>query len=156
MVDIKSVSENALSIAHMCAMANTAIRGIGANGQVINILRLSLWNLPCDDKGVAGSGGNGDKLILCRINLLLRQIPVELDQEVRVTSKVVGTCDCSKSEALLVHAVSESPQGCWTQLRKVALHHICQEKSRSRLCLLESCSVGGFGVVDCCHGGAAW
>ena len=78
---------------------------------------------------MAGAGGNGDKLILSRINLLLlRQVPVEPHQEVRVSSKIVGTYDCSKGEALLVHAVSKSPQGCWTQLREVALHHIGQEK----------------------------
>ena len=62
-----------------------AILGIGANGQVLNVFRFSFWNLSRDNKGVACTGGNGDNLILSRINLLLLcKVPVELHQEVRV------------------------------------------------------------------------
>ena len=70
-VDIKSSSEDALGIADVSTMADTAKPCIGAWCEVLNILRFSLWNLPCDDKGVAGTGSNGDHLILLGINPLL-------------------------------------------------------------------------------------
>ena len=124
-IDIKPCPEDALCFADMSTMTNATILGIGACGQVLDVLRLSLWNLPRDDKGVAGTGGNGDNLVLCRINLpFLREVPVEPHQEVPISSKVVGTNRGAKCEALLVHAVSEGPQTRRTQLREVALHHL--------------------------------
>ena len=95
----------------MGAMADTAILGIGANGQVLNILRFSLWNLPRDDKGVACAGGNGDKLVLGRINLLLlRKVPVELHQEV----KAARTFSTSATLLLVIESIST----CWFRRHK--------------------------------------
>ena len=71
MVDIKSEPEDALGIADVSTMEDTAKPCIGAWCEVLNILRFSLWDLPCDDKGVAGAGCNGDHLILFGINPLL-------------------------------------------------------------------------------------
>ena len=70
-VDIKSLSEDALGIANVSTMADTAKPCIGAWCEVLNILRFSFWDVPRDDKGVAGTGCNGDHLILCGINPLL-------------------------------------------------------------------------------------
>ena len=70
-VDIKSSSEDALGVADVSTMADTAKPCIGARCEVLNILRLSLWNLPRDDKGVAGTGSDGDHFILIGINPLL-------------------------------------------------------------------------------------
>ena len=66
-VEIKSESEDALGIADVSTMTDTAKPRIGAWREVLNILRFSLWNLPRDDKGVAGTGGNGDYLTLIGI-----------------------------------------------------------------------------------------
>ena len=111
MVDIKSLSEDALGIANMSTMADTAKPCIRAWREVLNILRFSFWNLPRDDKGVAGAGCNGDHLILRGINPLLNtQVLLELVLEGWMTTEIVSTYRCAKGEALLVHTVSKSPQ----------------------------------------------
>ena len=73
---------------------------------------------------MACTGSNGDNLILSGINPLLHtQVLIEPVLEVWTTSKIVSADGSTKGEALLVHAVSKSPQRSRTQLRKVALHH---------------------------------
>ena len=52
-------------------MADAAKPCIGTWSEVLNILRLTIWNLSGVDKGMAGTGGDGDNLILCRINRFL-------------------------------------------------------------------------------------
>ena len=128
-IDIKSESEDALGIANVSTMTDTAKPCIGAWCEVLNILRFSFWNLPRDDKGVAGTGGNGDYLILLGINPLLHtQVLIEPVLEVWATAEISGANRSAKGEALLVHAVSKSPQGSRTQLRKVALHHTSEKE----------------------------
>ena len=84
---------------------------------------------PRDDKGVAGTGSNGDYLILSGVNPLLHtQVLVKPLQEVRVTSEIAGANSSAKGKALLIHAVSKSPQGSRAQLRKVALHHTSEKE----------------------------
>ena len=64
---------------------------------------------------VASAEGNGDELVGSGINpLFFRQVPVEVQQKVGITPQVVGTSDSREGEALLVHAMSQSPQGCRT------------------------------------------
>ena len=88
-VDIKSCPEDALGIADVSTVTDGAMCGIGTRGQVLNVLRFSLWNFPCDDKGMAGTGGNGDNLVLCRINLpLLREVPIKPHQEDPISSRL--------------------------------------------------------------------
>ena len=128
-IDIKSESEDALGIADVSTMTNTAKPCIRAWCEVLNILRFSLWNLPRNDKGVAGTGSNGDYRILNGINPLLHtQVLIKPLQEVRATSEITGADSSAKCEALLVHAVSKSPQGSRTQLRKVAPHHTSEKE----------------------------
>ena len=52
-------------------MADAAKPCIGTRGKVLDVLRLTIWDLPCVDKGMASAGGNGNDLIICRINPLL-------------------------------------------------------------------------------------
>ena len=128
-VDIKPESEDALGVADVSTMADTAKSCIGTWCEVLDILRFSLWNLPRDDKGVAGTGGNGDYLILLGINPLLHtQVLIEPVLEGWMTAEIAGTNRSAKGKALLVHAVSKSPQGSRTQLRKVALHRIGEKE----------------------------
>ena len=100
---------------------------------------------------MAGAGGDVDELICSGINPLFLQVPVELQQKVGISTEVVGTSDDPEGEALLVHAVSKCPQRCWTQLRKVALHHICLEEVDKSNLTLDPAPAAGY-----CHGGAAW
>ena len=110
-VHVQSLSEDTLGIADVSTMADTAKPCIGAWSEVLNILRFSLWNLPRVDKGVAGAGGNGDHLTLCRINLLLSaKVLFKLVLEGWMAAKIVRAYHCTKGEALLVHTVSKSPQ----------------------------------------------
>ena len=101
-VDIKSDSEDALGIADVRTMTNTAKPCIRAWCEVLNILRFSLWNLPHKDKGVAGTGSNGDCLILIGINPLLHtQVLIEPFLEVRATSEITGANRSAKGERCL-------------------------------------------------------
>ena len=128
-VHIQSLSENALGITDMSTMAYAAKPCIGTWSKVLNVLRLTIWNLPGVDKGMAGTGGNGDDLIICRINLLLSaKVFFKLRLEDRIALEVVRADHRAKGEALLVHAVSQGPQRSWTKLRKVALHWLGEQE----------------------------
>ena len=96
---------------------------------MLNVLRLAIWDLPCIDKGMAGTGGNGNDLVLCRINLLLgAKVVFKLCLEGRIALEVVRAYHRAKGEALLVHAVSQGPQRSWAKLRKVALHWLGEQE----------------------------
>ena len=78
---------------------------------------------------MTGTGSNGDYLILSGISPLLHtQVLVKPLQEVRVTSEIAGANSSAKGKALLIHAVSKSPQGSRAQLRKVAPHHTSEKE----------------------------
>ena len=71
----------------------------------------------------------GDNLILCRINpLLCAKVLFKLRLEGRIALEVVRADHRAKGEALLVHAVSQSPQRSWTKLREVALHRLSEQE----------------------------
>ena len=90
-VDIKSLSEDALGVADVSTMADTAKPRIGAWREVLNILRFSFRDLTCDDKGVAGTRCNSHHLILSGINpLLTLQVLLKLPLEGWMTTKVVS------------------------------------------------------------------
>ena len=113
-VHIQSLSENALGIANVSTMAYTAKPCIGTWSKVLNVLRLAIWDLPCVDKGMAGTGGNGNDLVLCRINVLLgAKVIFKLGLEGRIALEVVRANHRAKGEALLVHAMSQGPQRSW-------------------------------------------
>ena len=102
-VHIQSLSEDALGIANVSTMANTAKPCIGTWREVLNILRFSFGDLPRVDKGVAGAGCNGDHLILRGINLLLSAKVVVLDGDgdcpcLPLYQKRSAACSCSEQE----------------------------------------------------------
>ena len=75
-------------------------------------LTLLRRGLPGDHKGMTSAGSNGDELVGSRINpLFLCQVPVEVQQKVGIAPQVVGTFNSAKGGALLLHAVSQGPQG---------------------------------------------
>ena len=92
-------------------MAYAAQSCTGTWSQVLNILRLALWDLPRIHEGMAGTGGNGNDFILCRINLLLSaEVVLELLLESWIALEVVRANHRAKSEPRLVHTVSQGPQ----------------------------------------------